>query len=464
VSIYISFDDIDSPRGGCTTHFTTLTFYDIIKRFGIQANSLTLPKLVRLNPDIPWKTRGNAATCIEIPISFEEGIKYVENIGLKRLLSYIEEDGAIPGHTQPGIAVIDKDEIDRSRQLLLELYLKAVKRIVSIQDVEKVLEKLKRIEVYTVHGKRGLIGALAAIGGKIHKTHNPTYELLAYTHPDIKGQVAEGELYKVLNDLERDDTFGHIDRKNGRVLVLPRGRDPVLLGLRGTNPVELIRILDNIKGLLPPINKWIIYKTNQATNIHFYGKEEPYIPRKYEQHRGPAIIRRDRTSLEGGHVIVRTTFYTQDSQYDTDLAVYSEAGEATKRIVAYLHDTPAYITGNMRPITGKDAINHEAIYIHGDPIVSTKHSTLCPRCMKRMESAGESKGYKCRICGYRLRVEISPHIHKVIRWIPDRTIQPPSHQRHLTRPLKLFGAGRTLEELEETAIEIAVNKNLGTIQ
>src|SRR4030065_1762194 len=57
----LAFDDTDSPDGMCTTYLATLVIealadYDLIG----------LPRLVRLNPNIPWKTRGNAAICLSL--------------------------------------------------------------------------------------------------------------------------------------------------------------------------------------------------------------------------------------------------------------------------------------------------------------------------------------------------------------------------------------------------------------
>ncbi|MEM2663262.1 MAG: tRNA(Ile2) 2-agmatinylcytidine synthetase TiaS, partial [Metallosphaera sp.] len=54
----IGVDDHDSPEGGCTTHFSSL----LLKEFN-KANVRVVgyPRLTRLNPNIPWKTRGNAS-------------------------------------------------------------------------------------------------------------------------------------------------------------------------------------------------------------------------------------------------------------------------------------------------------------------------------------------------------------------------------------------------------------------
>ena len=54
----LGIDDTDSPKGGCTTWLLTELLREA-RREGIDL--IGEPRLVRLNPNIPWKTRGNAA-------------------------------------------------------------------------------------------------------------------------------------------------------------------------------------------------------------------------------------------------------------------------------------------------------------------------------------------------------------------------------------------------------------------
>ena len=60
--MWIGIDDTDSLKGGCTTYVATEIIaempYDLIK----------FPRLVRLNPNIPWKTRGNGDITLYIGI------------------------------------------------------------------------------------------------------------------------------------------------------------------------------------------------------------------------------------------------------------------------------------------------------------------------------------------------------------------------------------------------------------
>ncbi|MCD6383503.1 MAG: DNA-binding protein, partial [Thermoplasmata archaeon] len=60
--IFVAIDDTDSPNGGCTTYLT----FDLLSRITERYALLGYPRLVRLNPTVPWKTRGNGATVFRL--------------------------------------------------------------------------------------------------------------------------------------------------------------------------------------------------------------------------------------------------------------------------------------------------------------------------------------------------------------------------------------------------------------
>src|SRR5712691_1402282 len=60
--LWIGVDDTDSLRGMCTTFLATEIIRDLTKDHDL----IGYPRLVRLNPSIPWKTRGNGAICIRV--------------------------------------------------------------------------------------------------------------------------------------------------------------------------------------------------------------------------------------------------------------------------------------------------------------------------------------------------------------------------------------------------------------
>src|SRR3990170_6298577 len=56
--VWLGVDDTDSVSGMCTTYLAT----ELVRR--LPFDLLGYPRLVRLNPNVPWKTRGNGAICL----------------------------------------------------------------------------------------------------------------------------------------------------------------------------------------------------------------------------------------------------------------------------------------------------------------------------------------------------------------------------------------------------------------
>ena len=59
--MFIGIDDTDSPAGMCTTYLGAV----LVRRLKSAGLTIRETRLVRLNPNAPFKTRGNAAICIE---------------------------------------------------------------------------------------------------------------------------------------------------------------------------------------------------------------------------------------------------------------------------------------------------------------------------------------------------------------------------------------------------------------
>ena len=60
--LHVGFDDTDSPKGMCTTFLA----YKIVSSLYRTAEFLDFPRLIRFNPNIPWKTRGNGAVSLHM--------------------------------------------------------------------------------------------------------------------------------------------------------------------------------------------------------------------------------------------------------------------------------------------------------------------------------------------------------------------------------------------------------------
>ena len=58
--LHVGIDDTDSLDGGCTTWVALRVIEELLPDFDLIGS----PRLVRLNPDVPWKTRGNGAVAL----------------------------------------------------------------------------------------------------------------------------------------------------------------------------------------------------------------------------------------------------------------------------------------------------------------------------------------------------------------------------------------------------------------
>ncbi|HUW86389.1 MAG TPA: tRNA(Ile2) 2-agmatinylcytidine synthetase, partial [Methanoregula sp.] len=58
----IGIDDTDSPEGMCTTYLGAVLARRLIR----EGMRIREARLVRLNPNVTWKTRGNAAIALHV--------------------------------------------------------------------------------------------------------------------------------------------------------------------------------------------------------------------------------------------------------------------------------------------------------------------------------------------------------------------------------------------------------------
>src|SRR5271169_4619600 len=92
----IGIDDTDSNEGMCTTYLGAI----LLEELQMYGTIETLPFLVRLNPSIPYKTRGNAAIALKLKTNCPEKVTAY-------ILSRIEELAHMDCEkTNPGVVFI----------------------------------------------------------------------------------------------------------------------------------------------------------------------------------------------------------------------------------------------------------------------------------------------------------------------------------------------------------------------
>jgi len=369
------------------------------------------PRLVRLNPNIPWKTRGNGAVSIKI----EKGdLKKIRGMIEEIINKYARFDDK---KTNPGFVILKK-------QPSSEIYEKSVKGIVSLEETEKLLDSLGA--VYKGYkNKRGLIGATASVAWspKLDKT----YELIAYREKKrwgTKRQVDSNSVKKINESFS--STFDNFDYENNHNRLVPSSPCPVLYGIRGENIDDLIQASSVVKS--EKVESWIIFETNQGTDEHLQRRNINKIA-PYQSVITKGIVTKIPYTIEGGHVI----FSIKDSTGEIDCAAYEPTKQFRDIIRELIHGDKIEVYGGVRekPLT----INLEKINIkHLEKQVEKVENPVCPKCGKHMKSKGTGQGYKCKKCGTKSE---KPLIKERKRNIKTGFYEVPvCARRHLSKPLK----------------------------
>ena len=422
VLAHLGLDDTDSPRGGCTTYLAAL-LVEYLSRLGVEWADY--PNLIRLNPNAPWKTRGNGAVCLRFwcdsELVDEVFAQAAELVKDKADLAYEE--------THPGLALL-------TGHVPLALRLFAKKAIRGLVSLDEALKLCARYGVRALGFKlgRGLQGALAAVGELLTGDH--TYELLAYRAPENLGRPRAVDPRSVveMDEATKPFTFNNYDPETGRILITPRGPDPVLLGVRGEGPGVVLRAFEMLR-LGEPVERWVIFRTNQGTDAHLARRLvkdlRPHVPALV---RG-AVVGRPRM-IRGGHVIFRIS----DGTGELDCAAYEPSGRLRHVALALWPGDEVEVAGGVKLGPGGSlTLNLERLRVLKLAPKLLAENPRCPRCGKRMKSMGTNKGFRCPRCGLR-----DPGARKVLVEVPRKAepglyLPPPRSQRHLTKPLRRYG-------------------------
>ncbi len=418
-AVHLGMDDIDSPRGGCTTHFASL-LVEVLTELG--ARWLDYPNLIRLNPNIPYRTRGNGAVTLrfKIEVSAVDKILPRSNLLLKE---YLKEDYP---NTNPGM-VIATGDVPAD---LLGFAKLALWRTVPVALARRLVAKLALPHIVVGNG-RGLIGALSAIGNQLR--HDHTYEYIAYRSIELTSRARGVDVDSVFKMNQKFGTrlFSNVDITTRKILIEPHGPDPVIYGIRGETPLDVIKAAKLIQSSQDK-ERWMVFRTNQGTGEHLRHRVRLSDIRPYMA----AVVEGEVTTkskiIEGGHVIFRIT----DDFTIAECAVYEPTGDFREIATMLTEGDKISLDVGVRPASRMHGLTLnveglEILQLTNKPILA---NPICPHCLKRMKSAGKEKGFKCIKCGFKdpqaKKIEIPVERQlKVGRYLP-----PPRAQRHLTRP------------------------------
>ena len=432
--MFLAFDDTDSTKGMCTTYLAT----EMIRAVD-RLDLIGLPRLVRLNPAVPWKTRGNGALCIRFgkgkgrrqlagrigrkPVfSFDRGEEPEDSdelfsVGteLLRRWSRVEEDAS------PGLVM-------SRRRPSPAIYWQAVRRVIEREPVEGELERIGAKSM-GLNGGRGMIGATAAMSWV---PHDRTFEVLAYRKKGRWGSQRKvvKEDVKLLDE-RFPSTFNNYDHDSDAVAIAPHSPCPILFGIRGDALEDLPLAMASIRSEAK--DRWLLYLTNQGTDDHVMPAASPLAPGSTYRMQGH-VARTPRT-LAGGHVLFQLSW----KGTVVDCAAYEPSKRFRGGVRALHEGDEVRVVGELRehPRT----LNLEKYELLRLAEISEKVANpRCPVCDKSMQSLGSTAGFRCRKCGRkedRSKAEFAPKV----RSIEPGWYEPPvCTRRHLSKPLKRMKA------------------------
>jgi hypothetical protein len=198
----VGLDDTDSrERGMCTTYVAAR----LAERFRREGEVRRLC-LVRLNPAVPYKTRGNAALAVHTDLDPERALALARDH-----LALAESDDP---RTNPGVVVAPGDPTDVSDRVAAF----AREAVREHHDIADAVALAEGAGYRTAHGGngRGRIGALAAVGGWC-AFEDWTYECISYRERDRWGTDREVDRDSVFRAATRayPDAWDTVDRGEG---------------------------------------------------------------------------------------------------------------------------------------------------------------------------------------------------------------------------------------------------------
>ena len=426
----IGFDDTDSPKGMCTT-FLAYKIVDLLKKQ--ETEFLDFPKLIRFNPNIPWKTRGNGAVSLRIRTKNPSKIK-------NQIKNLVEKYSDVKNGANPGLVFYESKEIPEQFTRFSKL---ALWQLINRNRAKKFATK-NNIEFFYQGNGQGLVGAIGAIG---YDFQDHTLELLSYRKNSNFGKERKlsAKSVKTMQEKTLPYTFNSFDNKKERVLITPHGPDPVFYGVRGENVNSLLRatkILETDEKLAG----YMIFKSNQGTGDHLKNEFNITNIRPYASGKITGIISDEPKIVKGGHVF----FSIISDGYELRCAVYKPTGMSFVAL-SLIKGDKVCIGGGIRKASKNhprilnlefiDVINLEKNLIKSNPI--------CKKCDKKMKSKGKNQGYQCTKCGKKLANKVILEIPRKIK--KQLYIPSVSAHRHLSRPLQRIGRINKESKFDESA-------------
>ena len=434
--MYVAVDDTDSISGGCTTFLAT----EIISELSKDMDLIGYPRLTRLNPATPWKTRGNASLsmrfgkgagekiiagdisgrnicCYEKAAAYEPDVENIAERIIPIIMRYRDPDsdsGLVISRTKPRPS----------------LYWEGVRTIIEKSTADQEIDRIGGFKFEAGCG-RGIIGAAC---GMAWRPKDSTLELITYRPKERWGTEREVDPLSIRKaDIELKTTFNSWEEREQKVTMVPGTPCPIMYGLRGDDRSELMK--GKLMIQCEAVERWMLFLTNQGTDDHIIRDPKELVPNRSYRIRGE--VKSSRT-LPGGHMLTNI-----DTRYGfVTVAAYEPSKEFRLLFDNLYEGDRIEVMGELRdePRT----LNAEKVRVIKVAERYDKISNpICQTCGRTMESVGKGKGYRCRRCHTSFA---EPQMKKAARWVLEGWYEPPAAaRRHLSKPLKRMRSEQPVE-------------------
>ncbi|OVE84448.1 tRNA(Ile)(2)-agmatinylcytidine synthase [Natronolimnobius baerhuensis] len=426
----VGLDDTDSRERGMCTTYVAATIARALQREGASVSRLLL---VRLNPAVEYKTRGNAALAIHTDAS--PAVAF--NLAREHLSDLAE---TADERTHPGL-VVTGDDPDAVPDEIAAFTTDAIRDHLEIADARELCTR-HDYQTWHVGDGRGRIGALAAIGAWNARSEW-TYEHISYREPERWGTPREVDTESVFTAAESayPTVWDTVDRSEYDPVCVPHTPGPILHGIRGDDAEAVRTVAEHIES--EPVASSQLFVTNQGTDAHLRDARDESLDTAQDgyAYRLEGRVATEPETRRGGHVFV-TLEDVVDGE-DTATTAGADTGDDRSRLECAAFEPTKRFRDHVRALRVGDRLTACGEVSTGtlklekfavrDLIDTERVTPLCPDCERTMKSAGRNQGYRCRDCG-----TTAPGKREVPL---ERTLDvgwyevPPCARRHIAKPL-----------------------------
>ncbi|MFP8952503.1 DUF1743 domain-containing protein [Natrialbaceae archaeon A-arb3/5] len=433
----VGIDDTDSrTRGMCTTYVAAQIAERLCRHVASQSDMSAVDPiervlLVRLNPAVEYKTRGNAALAIHVDCEPDPAFE-IAHERLEELAETADE------RTNPGLVVADHvADADAIPADVGRFATQAIRDHLEIDEAETLLDRHGYRSWHAGDG-RGRIGALAAIGSW-RSLSEWTYERISYRERSRWGTAREVDAESVFAAAEwgYPEAWDTVDRDEDELVCVPHTPGPILHGIRGDDPETVRAVADRIES--EPIAASQLFVTNQGTDVHLRDGSLADV-RDGRAYRLDGRVASDPETRRGGHV-----FFDLVEETESERAVGDDTGDPgpDARLDCAAFEPTKRFRDRVRALRIGDRITACGEVSQGTlklekfavrALVTTERVTpTCPDCGRTMKSAGRNQGYRCRDCGTDTPEKASVDVDRDLEagWYEV----PPCARRHIAKPL-----------------------------